>query len=106
MFFGQLDIVTISCGTIVCGRSACQGLVSSFVLGEELRKARLKAGMTQEELAAKARLTREYVSLLELNKRMPTLPVFVRVCQSMNLSAPVLLAKIEHSLGSAKNGHI
>jgi transcriptional regulator with XRE-family HTH domain len=66
------------------------------VLGEELRKARLKAGMTQEEL----------VSLLELNKRMPTLPVFVRVCQSMNLSAPVLLAKIEHSLGSAKNGHI
>jgi transcriptional regulator with XRE-family HTH domain len=68
------------------------------VLGEELRKARLKAGMTQEDLAAKARLTREYVSLLELNKRMPTLPVFVRVCKSMNLSAPDLLAKIENSL--------
>jgi transcriptional regulator with XRE-family HTH domain len=54
--------------------------------------------MTQEDLAAKARLTREYVSLLELNKRMPTLPVFVRVCKSMNLSAPELLAKVEHSL--------
>jgi len=68
------------------------------VLGEEIRKSRLQAGLTQEELAAKARLTREYVSLLELNKRMPTLPVFVRICRSMNLSAPDLLSKIEHSL--------
>lgn len=54
--------------------------------------------MTQEELAAKAGLTREYISLLELNRRMPTLPVFVRLCKSMNLSAPHLLAKIENSL--------
>jgi len=69
-----------------------------LVLGEEIRKSRLQAGLTQEELAAKARLTREYVSLLELNKRMPTLPVFVRICRSMNLSAPDLLSKIEHSL--------
>ena len=68
------------------------------MLGEEIRKSRLQAGLTQEELAAKARLTREYVSLLELNKRMPTLPVFVRICRSMNLSAPDLLSKIEHSL--------
>jgi transcriptional regulator with XRE-family HTH domain len=70
------------------------------VLGEELRKARLKAGMTQEELAGKARLTREYVSLLELNKRMPTLPVFVRVCQSMNLSAPSLFGQDRAFIGN------
>jgi transcriptional regulator with XRE-family HTH domain len=68
------------------------------VLGQEIRKARLKVGLTQEALAAKARLTREYVSLLELNKRMPTLPVFVRLCKSMGLSAPDFLSKIEASL--------
>jgi transcriptional regulator with XRE-family HTH domain len=59
--------------------------------------------MTQEELAAKARLTREYVSLLELNKRMPTLPVFVRLCRSMGVSAPDLLAKFEDVLAGNKN---
>ena len=62
--------------------------------------------MTQEELGAKARLTREYVSLLELNKRMPTLPVFVRLCKSMNLSAGDFLSKIEHTLDVTGNRRI
>lgn len=72
------------------------------MIGQEFRKARLKAGLTQEELAAKARLTREYVSLLELNKRMPTLPVFIRLCRSMGISAPDLLSKLEDSLAGNK----
>ena len=72
------------------------------MIGQEFRKARLKAGLTQEELAAKARVTREYVSLLELNKRMPTLPVFVRLCKSMNVSAPNLLSRLEDTLASGK----
>jgi transcriptional regulator with XRE-family HTH domain len=72
------------------------------VIGQEFRKARLKAGMTQEELAAKARVTREYISLLELNKRMPTLPVFVRLCRSMGVSASDLLSKLEDTLASSK----
>jgi transcriptional regulator with XRE-family HTH domain len=76
------------------------------VLGKEFRKARLKAGMTQEELAAKARLTREYVSLLELGKRMPTLPVFVRLCRAMGISAPGLLAKLEDSLLAPAGKHL
>ena len=67
------------------------------MLGQEIRKARVKAGLTQEDLAAKARVTREYVSLLELNKRMPTLPVFVRLCKAIGVSAPDLLAKLEDS---------
>jgi len=72
------------------------------VIGQEIRKARLKAGMTQEDLASKAKLTREYVSLLELDKRMPTLSVFVRICRSLGISAPDLLSKIEDSLASGK----
>jgi transcriptional regulator with XRE-family HTH domain len=57
------------------------------MLGQEIRQARLKAGITQEELAVMARVTREYVSLLELNKRMPTLPVYVRICRALGISA-------------------
>jgi transcriptional regulator with XRE-family HTH domain len=73
------------------------------VLGKEFRKARLKAGLTQEDLAAKSRLTREYVSLLELDKRMPTLPVFVRLCRAMRISAPDLLAKHEDQLAGIRS---
>jgi transcriptional regulator with XRE-family HTH domain len=73
------------------------------VIGQEFRKARLKAGLTQEALAAKAHLTREYISLLELDKRMPTLRVFVRLCRSMNISAPDLLSKLEDALAGTKH---
>ena len=68
------------------------------MLGQEIRQARLKAGITQEELAVMARVTREYVSLLELNKRMPTLPVYVRICRALGISAAKLLVKMEPSL--------
>jgi transcriptional regulator with XRE-family HTH domain len=54
--------------------------------------------MTQEQLASKARLTREYVSLLELDKRMPTIPVFIRLCRALGISAAKLIAKVEASL--------
>lgn len=57
--------------------------------------------MTQEDLASKARLTREYISLLELDKRMPTLPVFVRLCRAMRVSPPHLLGKLEEYLAGA-----
>jgi transcriptional regulator with XRE-family HTH domain len=90
-----------SSATIVCGHLSCQWLAFPFVLGQEIRKSRLKVGMTQEDLAAKAAVTREYVSLLELNKRTPTVTVFVRLCRAMGISAPGLLGQIEDSLVGA-----
>jgi transcriptional regulator with XRE-family HTH domain len=64
------------------------------VLAQELKKARMAAGLTQEELAAKASLSREYVNYLERGKRVPTIPVFIRLCKAMRVYAPDLLAKI------------
>jgi transcriptional regulator with XRE-family HTH domain len=68
------------------------------VLGKELRKARLAAGLTQEELASKARLSREYVNYLERDKKSPTLRIFVRLCKAMKASASTILAKVEDRL--------
>jgi len=68
------------------------------VLGKELRKARLAAGLTQEELASKARLSREYINYLENEKRSPTLHVFIRLCRAMRVSASAMLARIENRL--------
>ena len=55
-------------------------------VGERIRASRTAAGMTQEQLAEQAGLTREYISQLEHNRRMPGIPVFVRLCRMMNVS--------------------
>ena len=65
------------------------------VLGDELRKARLKAGLTQEDLAFKARISRNYVSLLELDQKSPTVAVLLRVCRAMKVRPSRLIARIE-----------
>ena len=63
-----------------------------------LQQARAKAGMTQEELAGKVRLTREYVSLLERGKRTPTIPVFIRLARALGLSPGDLILQVEKSM--------
>jgi transcriptional regulator with XRE-family HTH domain len=65
------------------------------VLGAELRKARLSAGLTQESLAAKARLSREYVNMLERDKKSPTVSVLIRLCRAMNASAGRIITRVE-----------
>jgi transcriptional regulator with XRE-family HTH domain len=53
------------------------------MLGEEIRKARVKAGLTQENLAFKAGVSRQYVSLLELNEKSPTVDTLIGTCQAV-----------------------
>jgi transcriptional regulator with XRE-family HTH domain len=65
------------------------------MLGDELRKARLKGGLTQEQVAAQARISREYVSQLERNRQSPTVDMLFRVCRILEVSASRLLAKVE-----------
>lgn len=54
--------------------------------------------MTQEDLAAKASLTREYVSLLERDKRSPTIEVFIRLVRAVGLSPEKVVLEVERSL--------
>lgn len=73
------------------------------MLGTELRKAREAAGLTQEQVAAKARLSREYVSHLERDEYSPTLDVLLRVCAATGARAWVIVRELEEgSGGSAK----
>jgi transcriptional regulator with XRE-family HTH domain len=68
------------------------------VLGKLIKQARLKAEMTQEDLAEKASLTREYVSLLERDKRSPTIEVFIRLIRAVGLSPAEVILEVEKSL--------
>jgi len=70
------------------------------MLGEELRKARKAADMTQEKLAFEAQLDRTYISMLENNKKSPTLDVIFRLCDALHISASRLIARVEKKRAS------
>ena len=65
------------------------------MLGDELSKARLAKDMSQEELAAQAGVTREYISKLENNHSSPTVDTLLAICNALDIQASQLIARIE-----------
>jgi transcriptional regulator with XRE-family HTH domain len=65
------------------------------MLGEELRTARLAAGLTQEAPAVRAGLDRAYISLLEHDRKSPTLDTLFRLCKALGISAAGIVARVE-----------
>ncbi|MBX3396725.1 MAG: helix-turn-helix transcriptional regulator [Phycisphaerae bacterium] len=65
------------------------------VLGDELRKERLRAQLTQEELASRAGVSRNYVSLLELNEKSPTVQMLFRLCKVLKVRPSSLIQRVE-----------
>ncbi|MFO0824478.1 MAG: helix-turn-helix transcriptional regulator [Gemmataceae bacterium] len=66
-------------------------------LGDELRKARTDADLTQEELARKAKLDRAYISLLENDRKSPTVDTLTRLCRALGIAASTVLARVERA---------
>ena len=64
---------------------------------EELKKARGKAGLSQEELASRAGVHRTYISLLERNKKSPTLDTLIKICKALEISASKIIARVERA---------
>ncbi len=65
------------------------------MFGAELRKLRERAGLSQEQLADKAGVHRTYVSLLERDKKSPTLEVFFRLSKALQIAPSKFLARVE-----------
>ncbi len=65
------------------------------MVGSVLQQMRLKVGMTQEELALKAKVDRTYISMLEHNKKSPTLDMLFRLCAAMDIKASTVISKVE-----------
>ena len=68
-----------------------------MLLGDELRKARLGARLTQEELAFKADVSRNYISLLERGEKSPTVQLLLRLCKALGVKASTIVARIERN---------
>ena len=65
------------------------------MLGDEFRRTRLTAGLSQEELGFRAKISRNYVSLLELNQKSPTVEVLFRIAKALGVRASVIVARTE-----------
>jgi len=74
------------------------------MFGEELKKARKESKLTQEELAARAGLHYTYISLLETNKKSPTLDSLFRICKAMGISAAGLIERVEKEQSDRQRG--
>lgn len=60
-------------------------------LGERVRELRKQAGLTQEELAARASLSANYVGEVERGERNPGAKALFAIARGLSVSAALLL---------------
>ncbi len=70
-----------------------QALLEAF--SRVLRKRRIEAGLSQEELAHRAGKSIRYISLLESRKHQPSLATLRRICVGLEVSMSVFVAELE-----------
>jgi transcriptional regulator with XRE-family HTH domain len=75
------------------------------VFGENLRRARLRVGLTQAQLSVAAPLDRAAISRLECGERAPDLPTLLRVCGALDLEPTDLLRGIGPTASLRRRRH-
>ena len=65
------------------------------MIGDEIRKERLRARMSQERLAEIAGIHRTYVSLIERNINNPTMRTLMRISRALGIDTSALLERVE-----------
>lgn len=64
-------------------------LMSSEIIikfGNKVREERVKLGISQEELAARARVHRTYIGMIERAEKNITLESIEKICKALDLS--------------------
>ena len=54
--------------------------------GETIKKARIKAGYTQQQLADETGLTMDYIELVETDEQSPSVENFFKICRVLNVN--------------------
>ena len=63
-----------------------------------VRRARMNLGISQEELAGRAGLHRNYIGMIERGERSPTLAAIDGIARGMKVKASELIALAEDRL--------
>ena len=60
-------------------------------MGDRIREARKKLDLTQEQLAEKLDVTFTYISSIERGLKLPSMPLFIKLVEVLDVSADYLL---------------
>ena len=65
--------------------------MDKLTMGDRIKEIRKKRGLTQEQLAEKLDISVEYVSQIERGLKMPSMQMFIKLVEVLNVSADYLL---------------
>ena len=74
------------------------GISITTAFGRVLRRLRLEAGMTQEELGLDADLQRKFISLLELGEKQPTITSVFKLAAALRIKPGKMIALTDAEL--------
>ena len=60
-------------------------------LGKRIRESRIKKGYTQQDLADRSDIGAVYISEIERGIKMPSLHIFIKIIDSLDVSADYIL---------------
>ncbi len=63
--------------------------------GTALRRVRLAAGLTQEQLGLEAGVQRNFISLIELGQNQPTIGTIAKLARALDMKASELVSEAE-----------
>ena len=61
------------------------------IMSKRIKELRIEQNLKQSELGALLNTTQDSVSLWELNKSLPDIPMLIKLCKLFNVSADYLL---------------
>lgn len=66
-------------------------MAKKLTMGDRIRETRKKQGLTQEQLSEKIDITLEYMSQIERGLKTPSMQVFIKLVEILDVSADYLL---------------
>ncbi|MFU3259633.1 helix-turn-helix domain-containing protein [Pseudomonas aeruginosa] len=66
-----------------------------LAFGKVLRRRRVEAGFTQEQLAHESELQRNYVSLMERGINQPTITTLIKLANPLGCTAAEIVDEVE-----------
>lgn len=67
-------------------------MLNRKMMGQRIRTARKEKGLTGEKLADACNINPTYLRQIEAGTKIPSLPMFVTICEALNASPGYLLA--------------
>ena len=78
---------------------------AGVAFGRVLRRLRLRAELTQEQLGFESDLRRTYISILELGQQQPSLVTILKLASALKCSGQKLIGDVESEIRLSGSNH-